>query len=141
MVSMSLPSPKEFYEQFKNDPEAAQNTARKMGQELSQIFLCKLGIRGDGLETVAEVLNEFQRTVQGDPNAKVEGDKVTMHCSGFCPVMRAALTLKLPWAWLDSNFAWPMIQGIASYIIPDIKLRVPSTKNRGDPACIYIFER
>jgi len=138
---MSFPSPKEFYERFKNDPEAAKKTAFKIGQEFSQILLQRLGVHGDGLETVVKVLNEFQRTVQGDPNAKVEGDKITMHCSGFCPIMRAALTLNIPWAWLDSNFAWPMIGGIASYIMPDINLRVPSTKNRGDPACIYIFER
>lgn len=138
---MSFPSPKEFYESFKNDSEAAKRASYKTGQELGQSFQQKLNAWGNDLETVAKVLNEFQTTVQGNPNAKVEGNTVTMRCTGFCPIMRAALTLNIPWSWLDTSFAWPMIQGIASHVMPGIRLRLPSAKSRGDDSCIYVFEK
>jgi hypothetical protein len=139
-ILMSLPSPKEFYERYKDDPEKAKNSALEFGQEFGIFLLGKLKAPGDDLETLAAILNEFQRTVQGEPTAKVEGDKVVMQCSGFCPVTRAAMTLNLPWKWLDENLAWPLVQGISSTIIPGIKLRVPSAKSRGDPSCVYIFD-
>jgi len=137
---MSFPSPKEFYERFKNDPEAAMRTAFKIGQEAGEVIARSLGIQGNDLETLAAVLNEFQRRVQAEPRTKVEGNRVTMRCRGFCPIMRAALTLDIPWIWLETNLAWPLIRGIASYVIPVIKFQVPSTKSRGDPTCMYIFE-
>lgn len=138
---MSLPSPKEFFERHKNDSEEARSSALKFGRELGNILLRRLENPGNDLEAVAAILNEFQRTVQGEPTAKVEGNKVIMHCSGFCPITRAAITLNLPWKWLDENLAWPLVQGVASSIIPNIRLRVPATKSQGDPTCIYIFER
>jgi hypothetical protein len=139
--SPKIPSPREFYERYKNDPEAAMRTAFKIGQERGEEIARSLGIQGNDLETLAAVLNEYQRSVQGDPSAKVEGNRVTMRCwTGFCPIMRAALTLGIPWVWLDTNVALPMIRGIASYVIPTIEFKVPSTKSRGDPACIFIFE-
>lgn len=137
---MSFPSPKEFYERHKNDPAAAKKAAYDIGREMGAFFIHKLDIESGGLEAVAAVLNEFQRAVQGDPNAKVEDGRVTMRCTGFCPIMRAALTLDIPWEWLDANLAWPLIRGIASQVLPDIGLRLPSAKYRGDPECLYIFE-
>ena len=138
---MSLPSPKEFFERHKDDPEEARSSALKFGRELGIILLRRLEDPGNDLEAVAAILNEFQRTVQGEPTAKVEGNKVIMRCSGFCPITRAAITLNLPWRWLDENLAWPLVRGVASNIIPSIRLRVPSTKSKGDPTCVYIFEK
>ena len=135
-----MPSPREFYERFRDDPEAAVSTAFELGGELGRVLMGRLGDKGGDLERVAVILNEFQRTVQGEPSAKVEGDRVIMRCSGFCPITRAAMTLNLPWEWLDENLAWPLVRGVASTIIPDIKLQVPSAKSRGDPICVYIFE-
>ncbi len=103
-------------------------------------FLRKLDVKGGNLADVAAVLNEFQRSVQGEPSAKVEGNKVTMRCAGFCPIMRAALTLNIPWIWLDTNYALPVIEGVASIVMPGIKMRLASMKSRGDSACVYIFE-
>jgi hypothetical protein len=137
---MSLPSPKAFYEKYHDNPSEAREVARETGLEIGRNLLNKIKTQAGNLETVAAVLNEFQKEVQGDPNAKVEDGKVTMRCTGFCPIMRAALTLNIPWEWLDSNFAWPMIEGIASYVVPNIKLRLPYAKSRGDPECLYIFE-
>ena len=81
---MSLPSPKEFYERFKDDSEEARSSAVKLGRELGNVLLGRLEDQGDDLETVAALLNEFQRTVQGEPTAKVEGDKVVInHVTGL----------------------------------------------------------
>ena len=137
---MSLPSPKDFYEKYKNKPADARKSAREIGLQMGHQLLQNIDIPSGSLEAIAAVLNEFQKAVQGDPNAKVEDGKVMMRCTGFCPIMRAALTLNIPWDWLDSNFAWPMIEGIASYIMPGITLRLPYAKSRGDPECLYIFE-
>jgi hypothetical protein len=137
---MSLPSPKEFYDRYRDDPAAARGAARDLGRELGDFYLRELGMEGGGLAAVAAVLNEFQRAVEGEPNARVEGDRVTMRCTGLCPIMRAALTLDIPWEWLDTNLAWPMIGAIASRAVPDMGLRLPKAKYRGDPECLYIFE-
>lgn len=137
---MSLPSPKEFYEEYKNNPTDAGKAAREIGVELGRQLLQKVDVPCGSLEAVAAVLNEFQKEVRGEPNARVQDSKVIMRCTGFCPIMRVALTLNIPWEWLDVNFAWPMIEGIASYVLPDIKLRLPYAKSRGDPECLYIFE-
>jgi len=137
---LSLPSPKEFYERFKDDPEGARRAAFGIGREFEEVLLRRSGAQGDGLEVVVAVLNEFQRAVQGEPSARVEGDRVTMRCTGFCPITRASMTLNIPWIWLDANMAWPMIRGIASTIVPDIRLRVPQAKSKGDATCVYVFE-
>lgn len=137
---MSLISPIEFYEKYKNNPTNARKAAREIGHEIGSQLLQRVNLTSRSLETIAAVLNEFQKEVQGETNAKVQDEKVIMKCTDFCPIMRAALTFNIPWEWLDINFAWPMIEGIASYINPNIILRLPQTKSRGDPECLYIFE-
>jgi len=137
---LSLPIPKDFYEQFKNDPEAARRAAFQIGKEMSQVLRKKNDIKGKDLEAVAKLLNAFMITMSCYPSAKVDGNKVTLINSGFCAMMRAAMTLNIPWEWLDTNYAWPALHGMASTVIPDIKIRVPSARCRGDPACIHIFE-
>lgn len=138
---MSIPSPKEFYETYKDNPEEAKRSAFETGKEFGNFLLSRLDESKDDLDTVAAILNEFQIAVQGEPTAKVENDKVIMRCSGFCPITRAAMTLNLSWEWLDENLGWPLVHGIASTIILGIKLTIPSTKSRGDTACIYILEK
>lgn len=137
---MSFISPKDFYEQFKNDSNAAKKTAFQIGRDMAQILKKKYNIQGGGLEAVAEILNATMRTVKGEQSAKVEGNRVTMHNTGFCAIMRAALTLGVPWEWLDANFAWPWLEGIVSLVKPEMKLRMSSARCRGDEACIHIFE-
>lgn len=137
---MSFLSPKDFYERYKGDDEEARRAAFKIGQDLASVLMQRLGVQGGNLESLAAVLNEFQRMVQGEPNAKVEGTRVTMSCTGFCPVMRAALTLDIPWTWLDTRMAWPMFEGMASHIMASATLSLPLAKSRGDPACDYVFE-
>jgi hypothetical protein len=137
---MSFPSPKEFYEKYENNHTDARKVAREIGLGIGRQLLQRLNIQGGSLEAVAAVLNEFQKEVQGEPNALVQDRKVIMRCTGFCPIMRTALTLNIPWKWLDDNFALPLVEGIASYIISDIKLRLPQMKSRGDSECLYIFE-
>ena len=137
---MSFTQPKVFYEQFKENTEAAKKHAFQLGREMAQSLMEKQGIREKNLEALASILNEFQRMVQGEPNARVEGNTITMRCKGFCPVMRAALTLNIPWQWLDDNYALPMFHGMTSLIVPDMKIRLVSAKSKGDPECLYLFE-
>jgi len=137
---LSFPSPSEFYKQFRDAPEVAKRTAFGMGQKFGEALLQRCGIEGEGLEVVAELLNEAMRTVRGEPSARVEGDRVILRNQGFCGVMRSALTLNVPWEWLDVNFAWPWLEGIVSTIRPDIEIRIPSARCRGDEACIHVFE-
>jgi len=137
---MSLPSPAEFYRRFKNDPSAGKKAAFQIGQEMGKALKIKNNIHGKDLEAVAKILNATMRTVQGEATAKVEGGTVTMWNTGFCGVMRAAITLNLPWEWIDTNFAWPWLEGIVSNIRLDTKLRIPSARCRGNKACIHVFE-
>lgn len=137
---MSFIQPNVFYEQFKGDAEAAKRRAFQLGQEMGLSLIEKQKTRERNLEALASILNKFQRMVQGEPNARVEGDTVTMRCKGFCPIMRAALTLNIPWQWLDENYALPMFHGMASLFEPDMKIRLLSAKRKGDPECHYLFE-
>lgn len=105
---LSLTSPKEFYEKFRRAREAY-----KMGQELGRALLNKIPYPKKDLETVVKLLNEFQKSVQGSPTASVQDGKIVMECSGFCPIMRAAISMNLPWLWLDENLALPMIRARA----------------------------
>ena len=132
--------PKIFWEQFKENTEAAKKHAFQRGREMGQFLMEKQGIHEKNLEALSSILNEFQRMVQGEPNARVEGNTITMHCKSFCPIMRAALTLNLPWQWLDDNYALPLFQGMASFIVPDMKIKLLSAKSKGDAECLYLFE-
>jgi hypothetical protein len=137
---LSFIQPKIFYEQFKEDTEAAKKRAFQLGREIGQSLMEKQDIHEKNLQALSSVLNEFQRMVQGDPNAKVEGNTITMHCRGFCPIMRAALTLNIPWQWLEDNYALPMFHGMTSLISPDMKIRLLLAKSKGDAECFYLFE-
>jgi hypothetical protein len=137
---LSLIQPKAFYDEYKNDSEAARRRAYQLGREIGQSLMEDQGIHERNLEALAATLNEFQRMVQGEPNARVEGNTVTMSCKGFCPIMRAAVTLRIPWQWLDDNYALPMFRGMASLISPTIELRLLMAKSKGDPECLYRFE-
>ena len=134
---MSFPSPKDFYEKYREDSDGAQKTAHQIGIKLGSSYIQRLGLKEKNLESVAAVLNEFQREVQGDPNAKVIGDAVTMQCTGFCPIMRAALTLNISWEWLDkfspshdprnsrNSYAWNSIETYISEEQRRLSLRIP----------------
>ena len=137
---LSFIDPKVFYEQFRDDAEAAKQRAYHLGREMGQSLFEKQGIRERNLNALAAILNEFQRMVQGEPNARVEGKTIVMQCRGFCPIMRAALTLNIPWQWLDEYYVLPMFRGMSSLVDPDLKVNLLFAKSRGDPQCLYHFE-
>ena len=137
---MSWPTPKEFYERFRDDPEAAKREAFQIGREAGLILKQKFNIEGDGLDAVAEILNAAMSVVRSEPSARVEEGKVVKRDRGFCVIMRSALTLNLPWTWLDANYAWPWMEGIVSTIRPDIKMSVQTSRANGDQLCTHIFE-
>jgi hypothetical protein len=139
-INMTPPSPKEFYEDYKNNPTEASKAAREMGVKMGRELIQKNDVQPETLEGVATVLNEFQKEIQGEPCAKVQDGKVVMRYTDLCPFMREALAHNLPWEWLDVNFAWPMIEGLASSVHPDIKLKLLYARSRGDPECMYVFE-
>ena len=137
---MSWPTPKEIYDRYKDDPEAARKTAYQIGREVGQILKQSNNIQGDDLESVAQILNAAMITVHSEPSAKVECDRVVKRDRGFCIIMRSSLTLNLPWEWMDANYAWPWLEGIVSTVRPDIMMRVESSRAKGDPQCTHIFE-
>jgi hypothetical protein len=137
---MSIPSPAEFYREFKDNPSAGKKEAFQIGEEMGRLLKRKYNIREEGLEAVAKVLNAAMRSVKGEETARVEGDRVMMINTGFCAVMRAAITLNVPWEWFDTNFAWPWLEGIVYTVRHDVKLRIPSARCRGDKACLHVFE-
>jgi len=107
---------------------------------MAQVLKSKNNIQGGELEDVANIINAAMRTVKGEPSAIVKGNSVTMRNTGFCAIMRAAMALNVPWEWLDTNFAWPWLEGIVSTVRLDMKLRMASARCRGDKTCVHIFE-
>ncbi len=100
----------------------------------------KCNIQGDGLNAVAEILNAAMSAVRSEPSAKVVGGRVIKKDRGFCVIMRSALTLNIPWTWLDTNYAWPWMEGIVSTVRPDIKMSVQTSRANGDQVCTHVFE-
>lgn len=96
-------------------------------------------IQGDDLEAIAAILNAAMKAVMAG-SSRIEENRVIMLNTGFCPIMRASMSLGLPWEWLDTSFAWPWLEGIVSNIRPDIKLTIQSARCRGDKACVHVFE-
>lgn len=137
---MSWPTPKEFYERFQSDPEAAKRAAYQIGRETGQILKQKINIKGDGLDAVAQILNAAMSAMRSEPSAKVEEGRVVKIDRGFCVIMRSAITLNLPWTWLDTNYAWPWLEGIVSTVRSDIKMSVKTSRANGDQLCTHVFE-
>ena len=137
---MSSPTPKEFYDKFQGDPEAAKKAAFQIGREVGQVLKQKFSIKGTDLGAVAEILNAAMSVVRSEPSARVEEGRVVKRDRGFCVIMRSALTLNLSWAWLDANYAWPWMAGIVSTVRPDIKMSVQTSRANGDPLCTHVFE-
>ena len=137
---MSLPSPTEYYQRFKNDPETAKRTAYQQGQEWGKKLKASENIQGGTLESVAQMLNTTMRFVKGDQDARVQGNTVIMTNNGFCAIMRAAMTLGIPWEWFDTNYAWPWLEGIVSTVRPNMKLKIVAARSRGDNSCVHVFE-
>jgi hypothetical protein len=137
---MSWPSPKEFYDRYRLDPEAAKREAFQIGREAGQMLKQKFNIEGVGLDAVAEILNAAMSAMRSEPSARVEDGRVVKRDRGFCVIMRSALTLNMPWAWLDANYAWPWMEGIVSTVRPDIKMSVQTSRANGDQLCTHVFE-
>ena len=137
---MSWPTPKEFYDRFHDDPEAAKKAAYQVGREVGLILKQSNNITGDSLDSVAQILNAAMTSVRSEPSAKVEGGRVVKRDRGFCVIMRSSLTLNLPWDWMDANYAWPWLEGIVSTVRTDIKMSVESSRAKGEPLCTHVFE-
>lgn len=137
---MSWPTPKEFYENYKADSEAAKKAAFQIGIETGQMLKQKNNIKGSSLDAVAEILNAAMTAMRSEPSARVEDGRVVKIDRGFCVIMRSALALNLPWTWLDANFAWPWMEGVVSVIRPGIKMSVKTSRANGDQLCTHVFE-
>lgn len=139
VVTLSKISPSEFYSEFKNNPEEAKRIAFKLGQDAGAMLKSKNNIRGDDLQAVADMLNAFMR-ISMVGRAKVEENRVVIFNTGLCFVMRAAMTLGIPWEWLDNNLAWPVLEGVVSAVRPDMRMRMQLAMSRGDKTCLHVFE-
>jgi len=139
-LSMEFPSFGDFYRRFKNDPEKSRGEAFELGRRVGHALMVKLNLKGDDLDTLAKVINAFLREVKSETSAKVEGSKVIFRNRSFCQIMVSARSFNQPWLWLDENFAWPLVAGIASAVNPNVKHKVTSARARGDLVCEHIFE-
>jgi hypothetical protein len=128
MRTLSIPSPSEFYSQFKNNIEEGKRMAFKIGQECGGKEKSFYNIQGDDLEAIADILNAMAMRFHVGGHATVEENRVVMRNIAFCAVMRASMTLGIPWEWLDSNYAWPYLEGLVSAIRPDIRRSIPSAR-------------
>ena len=136
---MFISSPKEIFNSFEKDLELVRRTAYNIGLELGQVLKQRFNIIGDDLESVAEILTRAMRMENGEHTVKIEEDKVILSNLGLCSVINAVQTLDVDWEWLDTNFAWPWLEGIVSSIRNDLILTISTARCRGDPVCTHIF--
>lgn len=135
---MSLTALNEFYSRFKDDPEAAQQEAFRIGEAIGSAFIREHNIKGDDIQTMAKVLNAIGQ--QTSTLTTVQGNRAIVANRGFCPIMASSISLNLPWKWLCRNFGWPFIRGIAHAVNPKAKVNVGSWRADGDQLCEHIYE-
>ncbi|MBD3205472.1 hypothetical protein GF319_03885 [Candidatus Bathyarchaeota archaeon] len=137
---MSLQSPHEFYNVYRDDPAEAKREAYRIGQRMGLAIMEEEDIEGQGLKDLSEIIECAMRQIYGEHNTIVEDGRVIISNSGFCAIMRAALTHNFSWRWIDEHLAWPCLEGLASIVRCDYELRIPSARCRGDKECIHVFE-
>lgn len=137
---MELPSWGDFYKTYKNEPDKCRVEALELGKKVSLELMTKLNLSGDDLDTMAAVVNAFSGELKSEATAKVEDNKVIAYNRAFCPIMVSARSFNQPWLWLDENAAWPMMQGLASAVNPNIKHYVPEARVKGDLVCRHVWE-
>lgn len=137
---MELPSWGDFYKKYRNEPDKCRTEAHELGMKVGRELMSKLNLSGDNLETMAAIANAFMSDIKAETTARVEENKVVWYNRSFCPVMISARSFNQPWLWLDENVAWPMMQGLATVVNPNIKHYVPSARAKGDLVCQHVWE-
>ena len=138
---MSIMPLSKFYNGFKDQsPEIAQAEAFKIGQAMGLEAAHKLKLKGNDVNAITRVVNEIFAKMNSPVPVTVEGDKAVVRGAYICPIMTSAASLKIPWIWLDENFAWPWMRGIASAVNPNVQFTVKKARCRGDSICEHIFE-
>ena len=140
---MSLMPLSQFYNRFKDQPpEAAEAEAFKIGQALGLEAARKLKLKGSDVNAIAKVVSEvFAKMKYGTATSvAIEGNKAVARGAYVCPIMVSAASLKIPWDWLDKNFAWPMMRGIASAVNPKVQFKVEKARCYGDSICEHVFQ-
>lgn len=128
----------EFYNKFKDDPDAAKEEAFKLGEAMGKAYTSKHNIKGEDIETMSKVLNAILQ--QTSTVTTIQGNKAIVANKGFCPIMASSMSLNLPWKWLCSNFGWPVVQGIVHSVNPNAKLNIGSWRATGGKVCEHIYE-
>ena len=138
---MSFPPLSKFYAEFKNKPsEAALQEAFKMGREMGLATAKELKVKSNDVNAVATVVNHILTRMKYGAPVTVEGDKAVLRQSYLCPIMVSAVSLKVPWVWLDENFAWPWMKGIAAAVNPGVEFTIKNARCKGDKICEHVFE-
>jgi len=131
----------EFYSKYKTHPiEEIRKVSFEQGLAFGRSMKTQLGIAGDGIENVAEVL---KAVLKDEPTAKItslDRGRIMLRNSGFCPLMTACLSMNLPWTWLCSALGWPFFHGLASAVNAKVNLTMTKRREKGDPHCDHIFE-
>lgn len=133
-----MPAPSEFYKRFKDNPEAAQQEAFRIGEAIGLALMRELNVVGDDLQSIVKVVNAFAQ--QGSTLTSIQGDKAIITNRAFCPIMASALMLNIPWKWLCPNFGWPIMKGIAHAVNPKADMKPGSWRAEGGSLCEHFFE-
>jgi hypothetical protein len=137
---MELPSLGDFYKKYKKEPEKSRAESFELGQGVGHELMTKLHLKGNDLDTLATLVNAYMGEVKSETTARVEGNKVVYRNRSFCPVMISARAFNQPWLWLDENYAWPFMEGLASVVNPNVKHQVPMVRAKGDLVCRHEWE-
>ena len=137
---MSLHSPHEFYNRYKDNPVEGKREAFKIGQRMGISLMEEEDIQGEDLEDLTKLIDGAMRQVYGEYTTIIEDGKFSILNTSFCAIMRAALTHNIPWRWVDEHLAWPCLEGLASLVTPEFELHIPSARCRGDKECIHVFK-
>jgi len=129
------------YERFGEDAlSIASKYFYELGKLTGQSAKRKMGITESDANAVAAVMRVVLEQAGTKPIIRVEGDKVIIDNSEFCPVMEAVRIMNAPWETICRNYSWRWFEGVAAGVNPKVTMEVPESRIWGKNRCYHIIK-
>ena len=126
--------------------ESALGIWRKINEERGlnkgKYLIQKFGIEGEDLNAVKKLIEAYvdddpERTAR--PEIKIEGDKLIIESSGFCPLIISAKILGIDMSHTCPYSTRPYFLAMCRAVNPNVKHKNMKWRAKGDDVCQEIF--
>ena len=132
-----------FVEEF---GESALKVWKRINEERGfkkgEYLLDKYGIDGHDIMAVKRLITAYMDDDPGRtarPEIKIEGDKIIIESSGFCPLIESAKILDIDMNLTCPHSTWPYFFAMCKAVNPKVKHKNTKWRAKGDEVCQEIF--